>query len=259
MTDKSIFITGAASGIGRATARCFARAGWRVGAFDVDLAGVRALADEFDPGTVVAGTMDVTDNASVEAALADFADAAGPRLDVLFNCAGVLTIGAFETLPLADHMRHADVNFAGLMRVTHAAFAYLRDSPDARVINMSSASADYGTPDFASYSATKFAVRGLTEALNLEWRRHDIHVCDVMPPFVRTAMLADAPADLTSIKRLGIKLEADDVAAVVYRAATGGRRRIHWPVSGQYKLIYYLGQVLPAWFKRGVIRLLTGY
>lgn len=255
--NRCILITGAGSGIGRAVAQRFAAAGWLVGAYDIDADAAAATVAALDGDQARSGAMDVTDDVSVASALEDFTTATGGRLDVLFNSAGVLAIGGFADLPLSAHLRHADVNFAGLMRVTHAAFPTLRATPGARVINMSSASADYGVPDFASYSASKFAVRGLTEALNLEWRVHGIHVCDVMPPFVRTPML-DGEPEPTSLRRLGVRLTADDVAATVLRAATG-RRKPHWPVSAHYKLLYYTGAIVPTWLKRLIMRLVSGY
>ena len=253
MTDKCIFITGAGSGIGRATALRFARAGWFVGAFDLDAASAQTLADEIGGDKVLAGAIDVTDDASVADAMAAFEQAAGGRMHVLFNSAGVLKIGPFDEVGLDTHLWHFDVNVAGTMRVMLAALPQLRQTPGASVINMSSASADYGVPDFASYSSTKFAVRGLTEALNLEWAAYDIHVCDVMPPFVNTRMVTSAPDHVASIDSLGVKLTAEDVADVVWRAA-GSRGATHWPVGAQFKLIWYSGQVLPAWLKRRVMK-----
>lgn len=257
MTQKSIFITGAGSGIGLATAQHFARAGWRVGAYDLDDASVNQLVDEFGDERILAGAIDVTDDASVATAISQFSDATNGRMDVLFNSAGVLQIGRFAEVSLAKHLQHLQVNTGGIMRVSLAAMPLLKSTSNSRLINMSSASADYGAPDFASYSASKFAVRGLTEALNLEWREWDIHVCDIMPPFVRTAMLAQTPDNVASLDRLGIKLSAQDIAKVAWKAATG-RRKVHWPVGLQYKLLYYSGQISPHWLRRSIISLLTG-
>lgn len=130
-----------------------------------------------------------------------------------------------------------EVNATGLMRIADSAHALLEQTPGARMINMSSASAAYGTPDFVSYSASKFAVRGLTEALNLKWRHEGIHACDVMPPFVSTPMLASVP-QVKAIGMLGINFEPEDVARVVWQTATG-TCRVHWPVTPAYKAIYY--------------------
>ncbi|MEQ8799587.1 MAG: SDR family oxidoreductase [Salinisphaeraceae bacterium] len=254
MADKSILITGAASGIGRATALRFAAGGWQVGAFDLPNSGIEALAQEHDSITV--GVMDVTDDESVRAGVASFAESAG-RLDAVLNNAGILSIGQFAEIAADRHAAIVDVNVTGVMRVAHAAHPYLAKTPGARLINLASASADFGVPEFASYSASKFAVRGLTEALNLEWAAADIHVCAIWPSFVSSPMLDDV-GETTSMQRLGISLTPDSVAKVAWRAATG-RRRLHLPVGLLYKLLFVSGQWLPFAMKRLSMRLITGY
>jgi len=85
------------------------------------------------------------------------------------------------------------------------------------VINVSSASSLYGIPEFASYSASKFAVKGFTEALELEWQAHGIRVCDVIPPFVATNMLATQKQSSKIMNALGVDLSADDVADTIFK------------------------------------------
>lgn len=259
MTARSILITGAGSGIGRAVAARFGRAGWRVGAFDLAREPVDALADELGGESMMTGVMDVTDAESVAAGVNDFVEYAGGRLDCLCNNAGLLGMGRFAELDWCRHAAIAGVNFRGVMQLAHVAHPHLDRTAGACLINMASASADYGVPDLASYSASKFAVRGLTEALNLEWRADDIYVCDIMPPFVRTPMLDDAP-EVPIMRRMGVRLSPDDVAAVVWRAAHNRRRRkVHWPVSAHYKLLYYAGSPLPTWLKRLAMRGLSSH
>lgn len=255
MSQSSILITGAASGIGRATALHFARAGWRVGAFDLPGPGLDSLAAEAGDN-LVTGAVDVTRGAEVQTAVDGFAEQAG-RLDVVLNNAGILSIGQFAEIEPDRHAAIVDVNVTGVMRVAHAAYPHLVKTPGARLINLASASADFGVPEFASYSASKFAVRGLTEALNLEWAAADIHVCAVWPSFVRSPML-DNVGETTSMQRLGISLTPEGVARVIWRAATG-RRRLHLPVGLLYKLLFVSGQWLPFAMKRLSMRLITGY
>lgn len=258
MSKESILITGAGSGIGLAAAKRFAAAGFHVGAFDLAYASVATLAEDYGEATVMAGVMDVTDADSVAEGVASFVAASGGRLDCVLNNAGLLAIGQFAAISLARHTAIARVNIEGVMQVAHAVYPYLARTPGARLINLASAAADYGTPDFASYSSSKFAVRGFTEALNLEWRRAGIYVCDIMPPFVRTPMLDDAP-DVSVIQRLGVKITAEDVVAEIWRAALDRRRRkVHWPVSAQYKVLYYAGLLLPTWVKRRIMGGLSG-
>ena len=189
MSSPGVFVTGGAAGIGRATALTFARHGYRVGAYDIDPAGLASLRDEITGGggEIVAGELDVTDAAAWAARLAEFTGAAG-KLDILVNNAGVLANGAFQDIPLPVQRQMIDINFYGALAGLHAAFPYLRDTAHAQVVNMCSASALYGQPELATYSATKFALRALTEALELEWRRYDIRVLAMWPLFVKTAM-----------------------------------------------------------------------
>lgn len=260
MTRPAIFITGAAAGIGRATARLFASRGWAVGLYDLDRAGLDRLAQELGSACVHSARLDVTDAAQFPPALEAFWTAAGGRLDLLFNNAGILTVEAFETIPLARHHAMVDVNLKGVINGCHSALPYLRRTPGARVINMASASAIYGTPQFASYGATKFAVRGLTEALDLEWRRHGITVRDVLPLFVDTAMVRDVKIPLVSLERFGLNLTPEDVAATVWRAAHWRLwPRVHWFPGWQAWFLALAQKLSPAWLNRFSTRLFTGH
>lgn len=243
----AIFVTGAATGIGRACAERFARHGWFVGLYDIDATGAAAVAATLGPGCAVAGALDVTDPDAWRFALAQFWERSGGRLDVLFNNAGVLTTGPFETVELARHQGMLNVNVLGMINGCHSAFDYLRRTPGARVVSMASATAIYGQPDLVTYSATKFAVRGFTEGLELEWRRHGIRVSDVWPSFVRTDM-AKKFEHIASAKSMGIRLTPDDVAATVWACATSQSLvpKTHWTVGIQARLLAITTSVSPA-------------
>jgi NAD(P)-dependent dehydrogenase (short-subunit alcohol dehydrogenase family) len=249
---ESVFVTGAARGIGLAIVRRFAAAGYTVGAVDVDEAGLAALKDEAAQQALWTSVMDVTDIDAWQRALRDFVATTGGRLDILVNNAGLLASGNFVDIPAARHKQQVDVNVTGVMFGCHAAFKYLRDTAGARVLNMCSASAIYGQAELASYSATKFAVRGLTEALEIEWRPHDIAVMALWPLFVDTAMLAGVKTGST--ESLGINLTVDDVADAAWRALHRKSRlpKVHFPVGRQTKFVYHLAQLSPAWATRFV-------
>lgn len=256
ITRPAIFITGAAAGIGRATAEFFSRQGWYTGAFDVDTTGLESLKEQLGPDNCFAERLDVTDPDAWKMALEKFTQTTGGRLDVLLNNAGVLQTGLFEEVPLASHQRMADINFKGLMTGCHAAFPYLKATPGARVINLASASAIYGTPIFASYSATKFAVRGLTEALNVEWEKHDIHVSDIMPIFVKSAMTEGVHTK--SIEDMGVNLTPDDIAGVIWKAANNQNiGKVHWPVGSKTHQLLLAYKLLPAPVIRFVVKKLS--
>lgn len=253
---KAIFITGAGAGIGEATARRFHAAGWSVGLTDVNEAALEKLAGELG-GRVWWRALDVTDGPRVRATVEAFAHDHDGYLQVLFNCAGILRTGAFEKISPDQHKSIIDINVTGLINVTHAAFPFLQITPDAMVISMCSASALYGVPDFASYSASKFAVRGLTEALNIEWQKHDIRVLDIMPPFVKTAMVADNYSPI--MDRLGVDLDASDIAEAVWEAVQqgGAASPVHRPVGLQFRATMLAAKLTPAGFTRSLIRFLS--
>lgn len=236
-----ILITGAASGIGRATARLFHRNGWQVGITDIDDNALQKLAAELEGCWHRA--LNVTDDVACQFACREFCG--DHALDALFNSAGILTTGHFEKIDAAAHKRVIDINVTGLMNMTLAAHPYLSRSPHSAVINMSSASALYGTPHMASYSASKFAVRALTEALNIEWGRQGIRVVDIMPPFVKTPMVANVGFQAPVIDRLKVNLSPQEVANMVWKAATQ-TVPVHNPVGNMFKLMKLLDKVLPS-------------
>ena len=256
----TIVISGAAAGIGRATALLFARRGYRVGAYDVDLAGLASLRDEItgQGGDVVIGQLDVTSAQDWSEQLQTFTGGSG-RLDILVNNAGILSSGPFEEIPLDRQRTIVDVNVGGTMAGLHTAFPYLRGTNGAQVVNLCSASALYGQPELATYSATKFAVRGLTEALDLEWRRYDIRVIAMWPLFVATPMVDGLATHST--KTMGIHLTASDVAREIYAATHSGRHflhKVHYPVGRQTKVVAVVSQVLPNWASRLLNKTVTG-
>ena len=162
----------------------------------------------------------------------------------------VLT-GRLDTIPLADQQRAVEVNVTGVLNGCHTAYPYLRATPGAQVVNLCSASAIYGQPELATYSATKFAVRGLTEALDLEWEDDDITVTAIWPLFVNTAMVDGM--DVGAQRRLGVRLTPDDVAAGVMDVVEGGGRlphRVHRAVGAQAKAMLAASAMSPSWLNR---------
>lgn len=255
---RSIFISGAGQGIGRAIAERFARQGWFVGVYDIQSSAVQALAEMLGPDNSIAGSLDVTDPAGWRQSLEAFWDAAGGRLDVLVNNAGVLASGPFQDIALRRHHQIVDVNLKGVINGCHLAFPWLQKTPGARVINLASASAIYGAADLASYSATKFAVRGLTEALDLEWSPLGIKVCDIWPIFVKTAMTDELR--IASFRRLGASLDPADVSNAVWKAANhGGAHRVHWRVGAQTRALYQAVCFLPDRLHRALTARLGGH
>lgn len=244
---KAIFITGAASGIGRAAAVQFARRGWFVGLYDVQEAALAEVAELLGASSCCRGRLDVTDAAAYREAVAAFTTASGGRLDALFQSAGVLEMGLFDTIPLERAVRMVDINARGVVNGVYAALPWLEKTPGSVLATMGSASAVYGTPEFAVYSATKFFVRGLTEALDIELRAKGVRVVDVMPLYVATPMIHDAKVKARSMDALGVQLTADDVAArVVAAVESPPRASPHDIPQASVRLLRLLSGVVPA-------------
>ncbi|WP_278312524.1 SDR family oxidoreductase [Lolliginicoccus levis] len=255
-TRPTVLITGAAAGIGRATALAFARSGYLVGAYDIDEAGTDRLARSAPGDSIVPGYLDVTDPGSWTAALDAFMDRTSGRLDVLVNNAGILRAGPFVDIPLDSQHQITRVNVDGVLNGCYLAHPYLKATPGAHVINLCSASAIYGQAELAAYSASKFAVRGLTEALDLEWRRDDIRVTAIWPLFVDTAMITTEKT--SSMKSLGVHLDPEDVANKIIAVARPHRwrvpRAVHVPVGAQASAMLASAQVTPLRLLRAINR-----
>jgi NAD(P)-dependent dehydrogenase (short-subunit alcohol dehydrogenase family) len=225
---KSIFITGAASGIGRATALRFAKEGWFVGGYDVNDEGLSSLRAEIGADNVAVGRLDVTDKAAFEARLAEFGRETGGKLDMLFNNAGIGKGGPFDQQPFEDVLALVNVNFIGVLNGIHAALPMLKATPNSMCFTTSSSSATYGMPNIAVYSATKHAVKGLTEALSIEFKAFGVRAACTLPGLIDTAILPPG-ASLMAPKAGPFRLiQPSEVAEAVWRAY--GSDRLHWYV-----------------------------
>ena len=262
---RAVFITGAAAGIGRATALTFARNGYTVGGYDIDELGLKSLAGEIGaldrPASVITGHLDVTDHDEMAERVGEFAKAAGDRLDVMINNAGILRAGRFEDIDVSAQLKEIDINTKGVVNGLHAAFPYLRTTPNSVVVNLASASAIYGQAELATYSATKFFVRGITEALDIEWSAYGIRVVAIWPLYVKTAMTESIKTGTT--ESLGINLTAQDVADAIVAAVEPSwlQRRIHqvhFAVGTQTRASVVLSRFSPAWLQRVLNKKLAG-
>ena len=239
---KSIFITGAASGMGREGVKLFHARGCRVGAVDRTGAALATLEQELGRDRPWTQTLDVTDRPGFEAALAAFCGGnEGGGLDMMWNNAGIGASGWFEDVPYDEAMRVVDVNLKAVLTGAYAALPYLKKSPNSLMFSTSSSSATYGMPRIAVYAATKHAVKGLTEALSVEWARHNVRVADVLPGLIDTPILAGTPnhsgdgqATSEQIRanapRKGMfrLMPASSVAEAAFAAY--GSTRLHWYV-----------------------------
>ncbi|MFC0037518.1 SDR family oxidoreductase [Actinomadura rayongensis] len=184
--SKVIAITGAARGIGFATARALSDRGAHVALGDVDEAAVRAAGDRLG---APAFALDVTARASFTAFLDAVEDAFGP-LSVLINNAGIMPIGPLTEESDEDARRCLDVNVHGVMLGTKLAVARMEPRGRGHVVNIASLAGVLPTPGLALYNASKAAVVAFTEAARLEVLDRGLHVSAVLPSFTATELIA---------------------------------------------------------------------
>ncbi|MGD0145002.1 MAG: SDR family oxidoreductase [Rhizomicrobium sp.] len=269
MTDKargrkSIFITGAASGMGRETAKLFARNGWFVGAFDVNMDGLQTLEQEIGADNCLIRRLDVTDKTDFETTVAAFGTETGGKLDLLFSNAGIGESGWFEDVPFESAMRVIQVNFIGVVTSIYAALPLLKATPNSLCFITSSSSATYGMPRIAIYSATKHAVKGLTEALSVEFARHGVRVADILPGLIDTNILRETPNrsgdrekpteeefyDNAPKKGMFRLMPATSIAETVWRAYSSDK--LHWYVPADIAWIDRIKGFAPSFIRNQI-------
>ncbi len=243
MPPKNIFITGAAAGIGRETARYFAANGWFIGLFDIDKKGLAALSEELGPDRCCAHEIDVRDEASVSKAIAFFSNQTGGKMHVLFNNAGIIYAGDIDAISLEQHKRLLDINVWGVINCTVQALPLLKATEPATIVNMCSASAIYGHPSLTTYAASKMAVRSITEGLDIGLATYGIKVCDLMPIWVNTNLADTAANQWSGLKKNDVNITPQAVAKKVWQAVHG--RRLHWLMGGETRFYHILTKILP--------------
>lgn len=238
---KTILITGASSGIGKATAKYFHEKGWNV------IATMRTPEKEEELtqlDNVLVTRLDVQDSASiasaVEAGIAQFG-----KIDVLVNNAGYGCWGVLEATPMEKIRHQFDVNVFGLLATTKAVLPHFRANHSGIIVNISSIGGKLATPLATFYQATKFAVEGLSEALNFEMEVIGVKVKLVEPGAIKTDFVSRSfdfnnDESLTEYQGLASKVLATFVpileggaepvlvAEVIYQAATDGTNQMRY-------------------------------
>jgi 3-oxoacyl-[acyl-carrier protein] reductase len=186
--DKVAFITGAAQGIGWATAEEFLRRGWCVTIGDVDLAKAEGRAGT-QPERILALSLDVTDRASVENAMAASLRR-WKRLDTLVNNAGIQRHGPLESLPFESWKSVLDVNLNGACHWLQVAAQHMLEKGSGALVNVASVAATRGAPGRAAYAASKAAIVSLTKTAAVECAGRGVRVNAVAPGYVETDLIA---------------------------------------------------------------------
>src|SRR5881628_3784665 len=246
-------VTGASSGIGAQLARDLAARGMRVALLARRADCLAALADEIRRagGEAMAVPCDVAERTSIEGAVAGVLERFD-RVDLLVNDAGYGRHVLFKDHDAADIERMMRTNYLGLVWATKAVLPAMRARRRGWIVNISSVAGKLGQPDEAAYSASKFAVAGLSEALSYELAPLGIHVMTVYPALVRTEMFT--PAVLARMPERSISfLEPAVLSRAVLRALSRGRHEV--TVPRWVAIAYVMRVLLPRLHRRMTARI----
>ena len=259
---KTIFITGASSGIGRAAVELFAEKGWQVAATMRSPEKEQSLQKH---DNVRLFRLDVTQPETIAKALEGALKAFGD-IDVLVNNAGYGTVGIFEKSEPAQIQKQFDTNVFGLMNVTRAFLPHFRKRKAGRIINISSVGGRITFPVYSVYHATKWAVEGFSESLQFELRPFNIEVKLVEPAAIKTDFYSRSKdvfqkegfSDYDTYEKVTIantdKFGKDApgpevVAKTIWRAATSSCKKMRYPSSAQGKILLFIRKIIPVrWF-----------
>ena len=253
---RRAFVTGAASGLGRAFCRHLAGEGWTLGMADVDEAGLTDAADEMErtggrPHRLV---VDVGDAAAVETAAQTFIDAY-EGVDLVINNAGIGAGGPFEEMSLADWEAVLRVNLMGVVHGCRAFLPHLKANPHGgHLLNVASLAAVAAAPRMSAYNVSKAGVKALSETLYGEVRAEGVHVSVLLPAFFPTniddGMRGPASAqEMTRTLMQRSETSAGEVALHALREA--GRDRIHILMADwTSRFIWHFQRLLPGTYVR---------
>ncbi len=255
---KTIFITGASTGIGKVTAQLFAQNGWNVAAT------MRTIANGSDLSilpSVKLYTVDVMDTNTIEAAIAQTIKDFG-TIDVIFNNAGYALVGAFEAMTQDQIKKQFDTNVFGVMNVTKAILPHFREKKGGTIITTSSMGGLITFPLYSVYHSTKWAVEGFMESLQFELKQFNIKVKNIEPGAIQTEFtnainFVSQPAyENYTTKAHQNMLDtyktaptAEVVGKKVWKAATDDNFNLRYPVGSQSAALLMLRRLLPnSWF-----------
>jgi len=234
LAGKVVAITGGARGIGKATATALVRKGCRVAIGDLDLELAERTAVELGGGTI-ALALDVTDRASFRAFLDEAERQLGP-LDVVVNNAGIMPVTPFAEESADSIRRQLDINVFGVITGMQLAIERMRPRGAGHIVNLASQAGKGGFPGIATYSGTKHAVVGISEAVRAELRDSGIEIACVMPTVVNTELTSGVG------QRMIKPVEAEDVANEIVDALEVPRFDVWVPRAngGLFKIVALL-------------------
>jgi len=250
---QRVFITGAASGLGRALAQRFAREQARVVIADIndDRAAETGAEVTAAGGEALVVHCDITDDASVEQAVAAVVAAWG-GIDVLINNAGVASAGTVTDTSMEDWSWMIETNLLGAVRLCRACVPLMQQQGCGHVINVASAAGIVQSPGMASYNVAKAGMIALSETLRNELRGFGIGVTVACPSFFTTNLMESYRGPSTGVQDMAgklmkrSKLSAADIADAVYQAMEDGELFVFG--HGEARVAYHFKRLLPGAF-----------
>lgn len=255
---KTIFITGASSGIGKATALYFFYKGWNVAA------SMRSPEKEEELSQLEGITLyklDVINKTEISAVTSKiFKD--HNRIDVLLNNAGYAEVGAFEKSTDEEVRAQFDVNVFGAMNLIREIIPYFRKQKGGTIINVTSVGGKITFPLYSIYSASKWALEGFAESLQYELKQFNIKIKNVEPGPVKTDFYSRSQNVfeneavtgyenyekniLGNMSKVGGKAPGPEIVAkTIFKAATDGSSKLRYPAGGQAKFILFFRKIMP--------------
>ncbi len=247
--EKSVVLTGAASGIGRALACRLSFCGATVHALDANAAGLDSLVVENPgPGKIHPAVLDVTDKDAYAAVIREILRNSG-RIDFLFNNAGITQLGEAQNIPFEKWKRLLDINLMGVVHGTHLVYPLMIAQGSGHIINTASIAGATGYATAAAYTASKAAILEFTRSLRAEARAYGVRVSVACPGYVDSGIftqdrITGAERDAV-IRDLPVKMMTPDVAAVHLLAGVRAQKdTIIFPFSA--KFLWYLSIWAPS-------------
>jgi NADP-dependent 3-hydroxy acid dehydrogenase YdfG len=254
MENKTILITGASSGIGKATAIYFAKKSWKVGA---TMRNIEEIEDFKKFPNIKYFELDVTDKNSIDVCLKSFIKEF-QTIDVIFNNAGYALAGAFEATTDEEIRRQFNTNLFGTMDVTRAILPYFRKQNSGLILNTTSSGGILTFPLYSVYNSSKWALEGFMEALQYEVRQYNITIKNIEPGTVNSEFVNNIKfhsnedydtyaqkVQHNTLKSYKAAAPPESVAEIVYKASTDNKDKLRYPATKQAKQAFFFRWLLP--------------
>ncbi|MFH2143246.1 MAG: SDR family oxidoreductase [Bacteroidota bacterium] len=266
---KTVLITGASSGIGKATSKLFSEKGWNVAAT------MRKPMEEkelINFKNIKLYQLDVTDQDSIKTAIKKVIEDFG-NIDAIINNAGYAAIGPFEYAGSDTIRKQFEINVFGLMAVTHEIIPYFIEKKSGTIVNIASVAGHIALPSFSLYNSTKYAIEGFSGSLYFELKPHNIRVKIVEPGPVKTDFYGRSMDNyyknndnqnykivenaIKKMDKMGVKgIKPERVAKTIYKAATSKSNKINYPVGLKADIMIRGSRLLPKRWLNGMINMI---